>query len=178
MLSNEILSNSLSDPYLPDEVQVLLRKKQRRLARENQGVLMAISNGTKQAMHECKHQFKSGRWNCSHSANNHKSQSLYGKIVSMRKCLVCQVSPVPDLKCFIYHEDRELLNWLSLALIYAEKPHLSNSRRFVVNRKMGSHGALNSKQTITLSAFRQGNILKFSFVRPFKRVRTPLCTSE
>ncbi|KAL7645149.1 UNVERIFIED_CONTAM: hypothetical protein RMT77_003527 [Armadillidium vulgare] len=81
-LSNEILSNSLSDHNLPEAVQTLLRKKQRRLVRENQGAVLAVAQGIRNALHECQYQFKNRRWNCSVS-NGENERKLYGKIVSL-----------------------------------------------------------------------------------------------
>ncbi|XP_066961531.1 protein Wnt-1-like [Macrobrachium rosenbergii] len=84
LISNHIKSNSLSDHYLDPAIHRILRKKQRRLVRENPGVLVAIAKGTRSAVHECKHQFRNRRWNCDPAPFN-RSKELFGKIVS-RAC--------------------------------------------------------------------------------------------
>ncbi|XP_063606607.1 protein wingless-like [Penaeus indicus] len=81
LISNHIKSNSLTDHYLDPAIHRILRKKQRRLVRENPGVLVAIAKGARHAVHECKHQFRNRRWNCSTSSSN-RSKRLFGKIVS------------------------------------------------------------------------------------------------
>lgn len=57
-----------------------LRRKQRRLARENPGVLVAVSKGANQAILECQWQFRNRRWNCS-TKNFLRGKNLFGKIV-------------------------------------------------------------------------------------------------
>ncbi|XP_044008817.1 protein Wnt-1 isoform X2 [Aphidius gifuensis] len=57
-----------------------LRQKQRRLVRENPGVLGAISRGANHAIAECQHQFRNRRWNCS-TRNILRGKNLFGKIV-------------------------------------------------------------------------------------------------
>lgn len=61
-----------------------LRRKQRRLVRENPGVLQAISRGANQAVIECQHQFRNRRWNCS-TKNFLRGKNLFGKIVDKGK---------------------------------------------------------------------------------------------
>lgn len=61
-------------------VYATLRRKQRRLARENPGVLMAVARGANQAIAECQHQFRNRRWNCS-TKNFLRGKNLFGKIV-------------------------------------------------------------------------------------------------
>ncbi|XP_065202937.1 protein wingless [Planococcus citri] len=56
------------------------RKKQKRLVRENAGVLEAISRGAKLAIDECQYQFKNHQWNCS-TTNYFKGKNIFGKIV-------------------------------------------------------------------------------------------------
>lgn len=58
----------------------LLRSKQRRMIRENPGVLQAISRGVNMALQECQHQFRNRRWNCS-TKNFLTGKNLFGKIV-------------------------------------------------------------------------------------------------
>lgn len=62
-----------------------LRRKQRRLARENPGVLVAVSKGANQAILECQFQFRNRRWNCS-TKNFLRGKNLFGKIVDRGKC--------------------------------------------------------------------------------------------
>ncbi|KAG8258568.1 Protein Wnt-1 [Homalodisca vitripennis] len=57
-----------------------LRRKQRRLARENLGVLVAVSKGANEAIKECQFQFRNRRWNCS-TKNFLRGKNLFGKIV-------------------------------------------------------------------------------------------------
>lgn len=61
-------------------VHATLRRKQRRLARENPGVLSAVAKGASMAVAECQHQFKNRRWNCS-TRNFLRGKNLFGKIV-------------------------------------------------------------------------------------------------
>ncbi|XP_037085414.1 protein wingless-like [Pollicipes pollicipes] len=58
-----------------------LRKKQRRLARENQGVIKAVASGTRQAVAECQHQFRDRRWNCP-TQERMRGRRLFGRIVN------------------------------------------------------------------------------------------------
>lgn len=58
----------------------LLRSKQRRMIRENPGVLQVISRGVNMALQECQHQFRNRRWNCS-TKNFLTGKNLFGKIV-------------------------------------------------------------------------------------------------
>nr|CUS58512.1 wingless transcription factor [Cupiennius salei] len=70
--------NSMNDrgpaPHLP------LRKKQRRLVRDNPGAMQAIGRGVKVAISECKYQFKKRRWNCP-TADHARGKNIFGKIV-------------------------------------------------------------------------------------------------
>lgn len=65
-------------------VHATLRRKQRRLARENPGVLAAVAKGANMAVAECQHQFKHRRWNCS-TRNFLRGKNLFGKIVDRGK---------------------------------------------------------------------------------------------
>ncbi|XP_050499384.1 protein Wnt-1 [Diabrotica virgifera virgifera] len=68
-------------PYLDSSAYYgTLRRKQRRLARENPGLLDAIAKGAKMAIHECQFQFRNQRWNCS-TRNFLRGKNLFGKIV-------------------------------------------------------------------------------------------------
>ncbi|XP_058059517.1 protein wingless [Anopheles bellator] len=66
--------------YLDPAIHATLRRKQRRLARENPGVLAAIVKGANLAINECQHQFRTRRWNCS-TRNFLRGKNLFGKIV-------------------------------------------------------------------------------------------------
>ncbi|XP_068621535.1 protein Wnt-1 [Battus philenor] len=66
--------------YMDAGVHSTLRRKQRRLARENPGVLSAVAKGANMAVTECQHQFKYRRWNCT-TRNFLRGKNLFGKIV-------------------------------------------------------------------------------------------------
>ncbi|CAG5056509.1 unnamed protein product [Parnassius apollo] len=66
--------------YMDAGVHSTLRRKQRRLARENPGVLTAVAKGANMAVSECQHQFKYRRWNCT-TRNFLRGKNLFGKIV-------------------------------------------------------------------------------------------------
>lgn len=66
--------------YMDPAIQTTLRRKQRRLAKENPGILAAIAKGANMAIAECQHQFKNRRWNCS-TRNFLRGKNLFGKIV-------------------------------------------------------------------------------------------------
>lgn len=70
--------------YMDPAVHATLRRKQRRLARENPGVLVAVARGAQQAIHECQHQFRNRRWNCT-TKNFFRGKNLFGKIVDKGK---------------------------------------------------------------------------------------------
>ena len=80
LVSNSIKENSITNSYLDPDVHATLRRKQRRLVREHPGVVVAVAKGAKQAISECKHQFKNRRWNC-HTKDFHRGRNLFGKIV-------------------------------------------------------------------------------------------------
>ncbi|XP_049856559.1 protein Wnt-1-like [Schistocerca gregaria] len=61
-------------------IHATLRRRQRRLVLDNQGVLMAVVKGAKQAILECQYQFRNRRWNCS-TRNFVRGKNLFGKIV-------------------------------------------------------------------------------------------------
>ncbi|KAF7272922.1 hypothetical protein GWI33_014328 [Rhynchophorus ferrugineus] len=66
--------------YMDSSVHATLRRKQRRLARDNAGLLEAIARGANLAINECQYQFRNQRWNCS-TRNFLKGKNLFGKIV-------------------------------------------------------------------------------------------------
>lgn len=77
---NNFLPMSPASLHMDPTVYATLRRKQRRLARENPGVLMAVARGANQAIAECQHQFRNRRWNCS-TKNFLRGKNLFGKIV-------------------------------------------------------------------------------------------------
>ncbi|RZB58805.1 wnt domain containing protein [Asbolus verrucosus] len=66
--------------YMDSSVHGTLRRKQRRLARDNPGLLVALAKGANMAIHECQYQFRNQRWNCS-TRNFLRGKNLFGKIV-------------------------------------------------------------------------------------------------
>lgn len=66
--------------YMDPAIHTTLRRKQRRIARENPGILAAIAKGANMAIAECQHQFRNRRWNCS-TRNFLRGKNLFGKIV-------------------------------------------------------------------------------------------------
>ncbi|KAG4065413.1 hypothetical protein HA402_002811 [Bradysia odoriphaga] len=66
--------------YMDPAIHKTLRRKQRRLVRENPGVLSALVKGANLAISECQHQFRNRRWNCS-TRNFLLGKNLFGKIV-------------------------------------------------------------------------------------------------
>ncbi|XP_078057436.1 protein Wnt-1 [Mustelus asterias] len=56
----------------------LLSRKQRKLIRQNPGILYSITGGLQSAIKECKWQFRNRRWNCPTS----QSPNIFGKIVN------------------------------------------------------------------------------------------------
>ena len=64
-----------------------LRKKQRRLVRDNPGVLLAVAKAMKMAINECQNQFKDRRWNCP-TLDYMKGKGIFGRIVQ-RGLLSC-----------------------------------------------------------------------------------------
>ena len=84
MPSNDLRSNRLRGGYpgYPLDPVSSLRKKQRRLARENQGVIGAVARGTRAAVTECQHQFRNRRWNCP-TQERMRGRRLFGRIVNI-----------------------------------------------------------------------------------------------
>lgn len=66
--------------YMDPAIQSTLRRKQRRLVRENPGVVGALVKGANMAILECQHQFRNRRWNCS-TKTSHRGKNLFGRIV-------------------------------------------------------------------------------------------------
>ncbi|KAL9924951.1 protein wingless [Glossina fuscipes] len=77
---NNISPISSSIMYMDPAIHSTLRRKQRRLVRDNPGVLGALVKGANLAISECQHQFRNRRWNCS-TRNFLRGKNLFGKIV-------------------------------------------------------------------------------------------------
>ncbi|EDW12661.1 protein wingless [Drosophila mojavensis] len=77
---NNISPISTSIMYMDPAIHSTLRRKQRRLVRDNPGVLGALVKGANLAISECQHQFRNRRWNCS-TRNFLRGKNLFGKIV-------------------------------------------------------------------------------------------------
>jgi wingless-type MMTV integration site family protein 1 len=77
--SNSIPGSGLSSAAFPP-----LRRKQRRLVKDNPGVLAAVARGLKLAVDECQYQFKDRRWNCP-TSDFLKEKNIFGKIVQIGK---------------------------------------------------------------------------------------------
>lgn len=79
--SGNHLTNSKNVQLVLDPSLALLNRRQRKLIRQNPGILHAIAAGLHTAIKECKWQFRNRRWNCptTHSPN------VFGKIVNRGK---------------------------------------------------------------------------------------------
>lgn len=75
---------------MDSSVHGTLRRKQRRLARDNPGLLVALAKGANAAIHECQHQFRNQRWNCS-TRNFLRGKNLFGKIVDKGWYIILKV---------------------------------------------------------------------------------------
>lgn len=75
---NAIRSSSSS--RTSNNLNLPLRKKQRRLVKENPGLLNAISNAMRMAINECQNQLKDHRWNCP-VTDWKKGKNVFGKII-------------------------------------------------------------------------------------------------
>uniref|UniRef100_A0A1I8NJU4 Protein Wnt n=1 Tax=Musca domestica TaxID=7370 RepID=A0A1I8NJU4_MUSDO len=81
---NNISPISSGIMYVDPAIHTTLRRKQRRLVRDNPGVLGALVKGANLAISECQHQFRNRRWNCS-TRNFLRGKNLFGKIVDRGK---------------------------------------------------------------------------------------------
>ncbi|XP_048856439.1 protein Wnt-1-like [Brienomyrus brachyistius] len=72
------LANSKSGQMFLDPSLALLNRRQRRLIRQNPGVLPSIVAGLQTAIKECQWQFRNRRWNCPTT----QGPAIFGKIVS------------------------------------------------------------------------------------------------
>lgn len=88
--------------YMDPAIHATLRRKQRRLARENPGVLAAIAKGANMAIAECQHQFRNRRWNCS-TRNFLRGKNLFGKIVDRGEYTNCVFKTVCVTTTCTYH---------------------------------------------------------------------------
>lgn len=113
--------------YMGDPVtQSTLRRKQRRLVRENPGVLVAVSKGANMAIQECQFQFKNRRWNCS-TRNFFRGKNLFGKIVDRGECFYMYP---PALLFLDYFNIKYILDFTFHYYIYYL--HTSESFKFLV----------------------------------------------
>lgn len=81
LIQNAIRGKGLgAGGYLDPAAQMVLRKKQQRLVRENRGVLEAIAKGANDAIQECKYQFRNRRWNCP-TKDFWRGKNIFGRIV-------------------------------------------------------------------------------------------------
>ncbi|XP_052016194.1 proto-oncogene Wnt-1 [Apodemus sylvaticus] len=76
--STNLLTDSKSLQLVLEPSLQLLSRKQRRLIRQNPGILHSVSGGLQSAVRECKWQFRNRRWNCPTTPGPH----LFGKIVN------------------------------------------------------------------------------------------------
>lgn len=83
---NNISPLSSGIMYMDPAIHSTLRRKQRRLVRDNPGVLGALVKGANLAISECQHQFRNRRWNCS-TRNFLRGKNLFGKIVDRGKAI-------------------------------------------------------------------------------------------
>lgn len=76
--SGNHLTNSKNVQLVLDPSLALLSRRQRKLIRQNPGILHAIAAGLHTAIKECKWQFRNRRWNCPTT----QSPNVFGKIVN------------------------------------------------------------------------------------------------
>lgn len=79
--STNLLTNSKNVQLALDPSLALLSRRQRRLIRQNPGILHAIAAGLQTAIKECKWQFRNRRWNCPTS----QTPTVFGKIINRGK---------------------------------------------------------------------------------------------
>lgn len=79
--STNLLTNSKNVQLALDPSLALLSRRQRRLIRQNPGILHAIVAGLHTAIKECKWQFRNRRWNCPTS----HTPTVFGKIINRGK---------------------------------------------------------------------------------------------
>lgn len=78
---NNLLPLSPGMLFMDGAVQTNLKKKQRRLVRQNPGVLNVVASAAKLALSECQYQFRYGRWNCTTRAGINRGKNVFGKII-------------------------------------------------------------------------------------------------
>lgn len=76
--STNLLTDSGSVQLVLEPGLQLLSRKQRRLIRQNPGILHSVSAGLQSAVRECQWQFRNRRWNCPTS----QGPNIFGKIVN------------------------------------------------------------------------------------------------
>ncbi|KAJ6649158.1 Protein wingless [Pseudolycoriella hygida] len=87
--------------YMDPAIHKTLRRKQRRLVRENPGVLNALVKGANLAISECQHQFRFRRWNCS-TRNFLQGKNLFGKIIDKGEEVVLNVHGLDSGQSSVY----------------------------------------------------------------------------
>lgn len=82
------LDSKISLNEMLDQLNILMgsnlgymRRRQRRIIRNNPGVLAALDQGIKLSLSECKYQFKDHYWNCP-SNKKVKGREMFGKILN------------------------------------------------------------------------------------------------
>ena len=93
--SANLLINSKNMQLVLDPSLALLSRRQRRLIRQNPGILHAIATGLHTAVQECKWQFRSRRWNC---PTTH-SPVVFGKIVNRGESFFLSLTRQPKDNC-------------------------------------------------------------------------------
>ncbi|CAK9295052.1 unnamed protein product [Gordionus sp. m RMFG-2023] len=78
--SNNMITSSGHTMYLGLHAQPLT-KKQRRLVAKNEGSLVSIMKGVKNAIAECKHQFKHKKWDCPTFDARH-GKAIFGQLLT------------------------------------------------------------------------------------------------
>lgn len=101
--------------YMDPAIHTTLRRKQRRLVRENPGVLAALVKGANLAISECQHQFRNRRWNCS-TKNFLRGKNLFGKIVDRGEFIIHNYIFATKLQSLDDYAFRH--TWISMMQIY------------------------------------------------------------
>ncbi|NXU48631.1 WNT1 protein, partial [Turnix velox] len=76
--TTNLLTDSKNVQLVLEPSLQLLSRRQRKLIRQNPGILHSVTSGLQSAVKECKWQFRNRRWNCPTSPG----PNLFGKIVN------------------------------------------------------------------------------------------------
>lgn len=106
--STNLLTNSKNVQLALDPSLALLSRRQRRLIRQNPGILHAIAAGLHTAIKECKWQFRNRRWNCPTS----HTPTVFGKLINRGKLTLYFI-------LHFYIMDLFLLRFCIIGLLYA-----------------------------------------------------------